>query len=55
MNRHRARAQIVLTTAICFASLATFAVDTPAQSQASACNDPSWVPSWISWWDRGCD
>jgi hypothetical protein len=46
MNRNnKLRAQIALTTAICFASLATFAVHTPAASEARSC-DPWRAISW---------
>ena len=46
MNRKtKLRAQIALTTAICFASLATFAVHSPAASESRTC-DPWWAISW---------
>jgi len=49
MNRQKKiRAQLALTTAICFASLATFAAGAPAADGQSACTLPPWAPAWIS-------
>ncbi len=48
MKRHdRIRAQIALTTAICFASLAVLAPGAPARDGGD-CALPAWAPAWIS-------
>ena len=48
MNRQsKLRTKFALTTAICFAALATLA-GSPAAEDRSACSFPVWAPAWIS-------
>ena len=54
MNRRRnVRAQLALATAVCFASLATFAAGAPAQAEAGACERPIWSAV-LSWSGSDC-
>ena len=53
MNRSKLRAQLALTTAICFASLAALVVRAPAAHQADPCDEPAWA-ALISWGASDC-
>lgn len=49
MNRQsKFRAQVALTTAICFATLATLGAGSPAADSRPACSLPAWAPDWVS-------
>ncbi len=51
MNRQsKLRAHFALATAVCFASLATFAAGAGGSTDPSACRLPAWTPAWISSW-----
>ena len=52
MDRSKLRAQIALTTAVCFASLAVFAQRAPAEGEAGTCDTPA--RALLSWSGSDC-